>query len=65
MVSALDGVLVIADCFALSVVDHAGGYQSQAQSIASKLGITQVRQATSDDRITMTSWLPIWTSEVA
>lgn len=33
---------------ATSVVYYAEGYQSQAQSIASKLGITQVRQATSD-----------------
>lgn len=33
---------------ATSVVYYAEGYQSQAQSIASKLGITQVRQATAN-----------------
>lgn len=33
---------------ATSVVYYAEGYQSQAQSIASKLDISQVRQATSD-----------------
>ncbi|WP_314690081.1 LytR C-terminal domain-containing protein [uncultured Rothia sp.] len=33
---------------ATSVVYYAEGYQSQAKSIASKLGIAQVRQATSD-----------------
>ena len=36
---------------ATSVVYYAEGYQSQAQSIASKLGIAQVRQATSDVRM--------------